>query len=70
MAKEQGVLDRVMFGSDRMRWPEAIEMAVKRVKSIDYLSDREKKGILYDNAARFLRLTEDEIARYHGGEMD
>ena len=65
LAKEQGVLDRVMFGSDQMRWPEAIEVAVNRVKSIDYLSDLEKKGILYDNAARFLQLSKEEIARHH-----
>lgn len=66
LAKEQGALDRVMFGSDQMRWPEAIGMAVNRVKSIEYLSDQERAGILYDNAARFLRLTENEIARHYG----
>lgn len=65
LAKEQEVLDRVMFGSDQMRWPEAIEMAVRRVKSIDYLSDGEKAGILYDNAARFLRLSNEQIAAHH-----
>jgi hypothetical protein len=65
LAKEQGALDRVMFGSDQMRWPEAIEMAIQRVKSIDYLSDGEKAGILYDNAARFLRLSSEQIAAHH-----
>ncbi len=65
LAKEQGALDRVMFGSDQMRWPEAIEMAIQRVKSIDYLSDREKADILYDNAARFLRLSSEQIAAHH-----
>jgi hypothetical protein len=67
LAKEQSVLDRVMFGSDQMRWPEAIEMAVLRIKSLDYLDGKQKAGILYDNAARFLRLSNDEIARHHGG---
>ena len=66
LAKEQGVLDRVMFGSDQMRWPEAIGIAVQRVKSLDYLTAEEKAGILYDNAARFLRLSRDEIADHHG----
>jgi predicted TIM-barrel fold metal-dependent hydrolase len=65
LAKEQGVLDRVMFGSDQMRWPEAIEMAIQRVKSIEYLTDSDKAGILYDNAARFLRLSSERIAAHH-----
>jgi len=65
LAKEQNALDRVMFGSDQMRWPEAIGMAVRRVRSLDYLSDREKAGILYDNAARFLRLNNEQIAAHH-----
>jgi predicted TIM-barrel fold metal-dependent hydrolase len=29
------------------------------------LSDDERRDILYNNAARFLRLTEEEIARHH-----
>jgi predicted TIM-barrel fold metal-dependent hydrolase len=66
LAREQGVLDRVMFGSDQMRWPEAIETAVHRVKSLDYLTAEEKAGILYDNAARFLRLSKDQIAGHQG----
>jgi hypothetical protein len=65
LTKEQGVLDRVMFGSDQMRWPEAIGMAVHRIKSIDYLDEQEKAGILYDNAARFLRLSDEQIAAHH-----
>jgi predicted TIM-barrel fold metal-dependent hydrolase len=66
LAKEQEVLDRVLFGSDQMRWPETIGTAIQRVKGLDYLTDQEKAAILYDNAARFLRLSEDQIARHHG----
>ena len=65
LAQEQDVLDRVMFGSDQMRWPEAIGTAVERVKSLDYLSEQEKAGVLYDNAARFLRIDEPTRARHH-----
>ncbi len=68
LAKEQEVLDRVMFGSDQMRWPETIGMAIQRIQGLDYLTDLEKAGILYDNAARFLRLDEETIARHHGQE--
>ncbi len=65
-AKEQRVLDRVMFGSDQMRWPEAIEIAINRVKSLEYLNDQQKANILYNNAARFLRLSETEMAKHYG----
>lgn len=66
LAKDYEVLDRVMFGSDQMIWPEAIEMAIENVQALDFLTLEEKKGIFYDNAARFLDLSEEEIARHHG----
>jgi len=55
-AKLAGVLDRVMFGSDQMFWPHAIEMSVDFLNSLEFLSETDKRGILHDNAARFLRL--------------
>ena len=45
-----------MFGSDQMFWPHATEMSVDFLNSLDFLSDTDKRGILHDNAARFLRL--------------
>lgn len=60
-----GFLDRIMFGSDQMSWPDAIDVAVKTVKSAEFLSDDEKRAILYDNAARFLRLSEAERRAHH-----
>jgi len=64
-AKEYNVLDRVMFGSDQMIWPEAIEMAIEKVQSLDFLTLEEKEGIFYGNAARFLNLSEENIAEHH-----
>lgn len=65
-AAQQGrMLDRVMFGSDQMVWPEAIGMAVERIDGYDFLSVEEKADIFYNNAARFLRLSEETIARHH-----
>ena len=57
-AKEAGFLDRVMFGSDQMHWPRAIEKSVEFLNSLDFLSEKDKRDILYNNATRFLRLTE------------
>jgi uncharacterized protein len=64
-AQAMRMLDRVLFGSDQMLWPEAIGLAVERVDGFDFLSVEEKAGIFYNNAARFLGLSEETIARHH-----
>ncbi|MFC2079284.1 amidohydrolase family protein, partial [Candidatus Bipolaricaulota bacterium] len=48
--------DRIMFGTDQMIWPEAVGMSVAAVESATFLSDEQKRGIYFDNAAEFLRL--------------
>ena len=47
---------RLLFGSDQMYWPEVIGMAIEGVESAPFLSEREKRDIFYNNAARFLGL--------------
>ena len=63
---ENGLGKRIMFGSDQMVWPEVIDVAVDAIQSADFLTPEEKADIFYNNAARFLRLSEEEIARHHG----
>jgi hypothetical protein len=53
---EAGFADRVMFGSDQMVWPGAIEIAIDAIESAEFLTPDQKRAILHDNAARFLRL--------------
>ena len=55
-AKHAGYLNRVMFGSDQMIWPGAIEKSILFLNSIDFLTKQDKEDILYNNAAKFLRL--------------
>lgn len=55
-AKAAGYLDRIMFGSDQMIWPYAIEKSILFLDSLDFLTAREKDDIFYNNAAGFLRL--------------
>ena len=62
---QAGLGKRVMFGSDQMIWPEAIGMAVERVRRAPFLTDEQKADVFYKNAARFLRLTKAEIAADH-----
>lgn len=64
---EAGFANRVMFGSDQMVWPEVIERSVKVIEDAPFLTARQKRDILYNNAARFLRLTPQEMARQAKG---
>jgi hypothetical protein len=57
-AKHAGYLNRVMFGSDQMTWPYAIEKSIVFLNSLTFLTKRDKEDILYNNAAKFLRLKE------------
>jgi uncharacterized protein len=63
---EAGFGKRVMFGSDQMNWPGAIEVAIDAVESAEFLTEEQKRDILYENAARFLRLSEEERANHRG----
>lgn len=56
---------RLMFGSDQMYWPEAIELGIQAIEQADFLTEEQKRDIFYNNAARFLRLGEAEIAAHH-----
>ncbi len=66
---EAGFGNRVMFGSDQMVWPGIIEPSIERIERAPFLDDGQKRDILYNNAARFLRLTQEEIDRHHRGGM-
>ncbi len=61
-----GFGDRIMFGSDQMVWPETIDVAVESVNSTDFLTLEQKEDIFYDNAAKFLGLTDEEIKKHKG----
>jgi uncharacterized protein len=60
-----GFGNRVMFGTDQMVWPGVIEPAIEAIESATFLTDEQKRQILYGNAARFLRLSQTEIDRHH-----
>lgn len=54
---------RIMFGSDQMIWPEAIDAAIASIQEAPFLTQQQKRDILYYNAARFLRLTPEHVAK-------
>ena len=62
---EAGLGKRLMFGSDQMLWPRRIEDGIDAINSAEFLTDEEKRDIFYNNAARFLNLSEAEIKEHH-----
>jgi predicted TIM-barrel fold metal-dependent hydrolase len=55
---------RIMFGSDQMVWPAMIEEGVRAIEAAPFLTAEQKRDILYNNAARFLRLDDETRARH------
>ena len=61
---DAGLGERLMFGTDG--GPSRLPLAVEAIESVSFLTDEQKADIFYNNAARFLRLSDEEIARHHG----
>ena len=59
---DSGFGKRIMFGSDQMVWPETIDIAVDAVNSADFLTIEQKEDIFFNNAAKFLNLSEEKIS--------
>ena len=51
---EAGFADRILFGSDG-----SLESGIEAILEADFLTEAQKRGILCDNAARFLEIDED-----------
>jgi len=60
-----GFSKRIMFGSDNMVWPQAVAEGIETINKASFLTAEQKRDILFNNAARFLRLTEKEIRDMH-----
>jgi predicted TIM-barrel fold metal-dependent hydrolase len=51
-----GFGDRIMYGTDQLVWPGLMAYSIGLIQNADYLTAEQKRDILYNNAARFLRL--------------
>ena len=58
-------LKRICFGSDQMIWPQAIAEGIETIQKAPFLTENQKRDILYNNAARFLRLSDKQIKEHH-----
>ncbi|HKR26604.1 MAG TPA: amidohydrolase family protein [Terriglobales bacterium] len=52
---DAGFEKRIMFGSDEMVWPDALSAGIDSIENAPSLTREQKRDILYNNAARFLR---------------
>ena len=59
---DEGLGNRLMFGSDYFG---TIRKNIEIVYNLDWLSDEQKRSVYYDNAARFLNLSESEIKSHY-----
>jgi predicted TIM-barrel fold metal-dependent hydrolase len=62
---DAGFAKRIMWGSDQMIWPGNIPVAIETIQNAPFLTEAQKRDIFYNNAARFLRLTPEQIASHH-----
>jgi predicted TIM-barrel fold metal-dependent hydrolase len=58
---EAGFGKRIMYGSDQMIWPQAMEKSIDNIENAPFLSEPQKRDIFFNNAARFLKLTPAQI---------
>src|SRR5690606_30245700 len=57
----EGLADRIMFATDNM----PADQIIARLEGFDFLTEEQRRGIYYDNAARFLRLDPALAAAHH-----
>ncbi|OKS86719.1 hypothetical protein RG47T_2176 [Mucilaginibacter polytrichastri] len=59
---DAGFEKRIMYGSDQMIWPGAMEKSIENIESAPFLTKEQKRDIFFNNAARFLRLSKQQIS--------
>ena len=53
---DAGLGKRLMWGSDQMSWPSTIDHSLDAIREAPFLSEDQKRDLLYNNAVEFLRL--------------
>ena len=61
---DAGFTGRILWGSDQMIWPRAIDVAIDTIDQAPFLNEAQKRDILFNNAARFLRLTPEQTSKW------
>lgn len=61
---DAGFGNRILYGSDQMVWPDIIDDAIATINNSEALSLQQKADIFYNNAARFLALSDEQIQQH------
>jgi len=56
---QAGFGKRIMYGTDFMMWPRLFETSMGVIEHAQYLSEDQKRDILFNNAARFFRMSDE-----------
>lgn len=59
---DAGFIDRIMYGTDQILWPELIGEGVRAITDASFLDHDQQAAILHHNAVRFLRLDPPQTA--------
>jgi len=58
---QAGFGKRIMYGTDFMMWPRLFETSMGVIEYAQYLSEDQKRDILFNNAARFFNMGKDDF---------
>jgi predicted TIM-barrel fold metal-dependent hydrolase len=58
---QAGFGKRIIYGTDFMMWPRLFETSMGVIEHAQYLSEDQKRDILFNNAVRFFRLDPDQF---------
>lgn len=58
---QAGFGKRVMYGTDFMMWPRLFETSMGIIEHAQYLSEEQKRDIMFNNAARFFRMDKSDF---------
>ncbi|OJF67914.1 hypothetical protein BK026_03455 [Alteromonas sp. V450] len=61
---DSGFGDRILYGSDQMVWPDIIDDAIATINDCEALTLKQKADIFYNNAAKFLGLTDKQMSQH------
>ncbi len=58
---QAGFGKRILYGTDFMMWPRLFETSMGVIEHAQYLSEEQKRDILFNNAARFFRMDKSQF---------
>jgi predicted TIM-barrel fold metal-dependent hydrolase len=58
---QAGFGKRIMYGTDFMMWPRLFETSMGVIEHAQYLSEEQKRDIMFNNAVRFFRLDKNQF---------